>query len=49
MFKNPVGTGHASQEEISGWVKKELLQPQHWVECSRTLSAPATLHRRRSP
>merc|ERR1719210_145891 len=24
MFKNPVGTGHASQEEISGWVKKEL-------------------------
>merc|ERR1712095_108000 len=23
-FKNPVGTGHASQEEISQWVKKEL-------------------------
>jgi len=24
QFKNPVGTGHASQEEISQWVKKEL-------------------------
>lgn len=24
QFKNPVGTGHASQEEISEWVKKEL-------------------------
>merc|ERR1719259_1461191 len=23
-FKNPVGTGHASQEEINEWVKKEL-------------------------
>jgi hypothetical protein len=23
-FKNPVGTEHASQEEISNWVKKEL-------------------------
>lgn len=25
-FKVPVGTGHASQEEISNWVKKELAQ-----------------------
>merc|ERR1712154_254087 len=24
QFKNPVGTEHASQEEISNWVKKEL-------------------------
>eukprot|EP00088_Acartia_fossae_P031857 TRINITY_DN32655_c0_g1_i1.p1 TRINITY_DN32655_c0_g1~~TRINITY_DN32655_c0_g1_i1.p1 ORF type:complete len:170 (-),score=41.14 TRINITY_DN32655_c0_g1_i1:88-597(-) len=24
QFKNPVGTGHASQEEISKWVEKEL-------------------------